>query len=235
VITLIGIGHVFDISQQVRNVILETKPQAVCVELDKYRYMALSAKTQGTDSPFIYQLLARFQKRIAGQYGVAVGNEMLTATDTARMIGAKVYLIDMDAQQLFKKMWHSMSFLSKLKFFFGSITSLFISKKRVESELKRFDENSEEYLKDIEEHFPVVSDHLIEQRNDFMARKVVNISKKYEDVAVFIGDGHVPGILKRLNKNEISTKVIRLRDLRKQGTFTSEADNKEVCYSFSST
>ncbi|HVO77440.1 MAG TPA: hypothetical protein VMS79_01075, partial [Methanomassiliicoccales archaeon] len=40
-ITLLGVGHVFNIKQQVRDVIVGQMPGAVGVELDQARYQAL--------------------------------------------------------------------------------------------------------------------------------------------------------------------------------------------------
>lgn len=100
-ITIVGIGHVFDISQQVREVILEKRPDVVCVELDPARYQALLQKERGGSVPLTYRILAKIQERIANEYGVDVGNEMLSAINAAGEVGAGVAFIDVNAQEFY--------------------------------------------------------------------------------------------------------------------------------------
>ena len=40
-ITIIGVGHVFQLSENIRSVIRERRPEVVCIELDQARYRAL--------------------------------------------------------------------------------------------------------------------------------------------------------------------------------------------------
>jgi len=57
-ITLIGVGHVFDLKTQVRGVIVNKKPQVVCLELDRGRFEAMVAKGHTGAAPFSYRLLS---------------------------------------------------------------------------------------------------------------------------------------------------------------------------------
>ena len=50
-IVLIGVGHVFNISAQVRSIIEAERPDAVCVELDPPRYQALVEPTIASTCP----------------------------------------------------------------------------------------------------------------------------------------------------------------------------------------
>ena len=69
-ITLIGTGHVFDLSSALLAVFDEKKPDVICVELDRRRYNALLMKRNHPESykhaekklPVVYKLLARFQE-----------------------------------------------------------------------------------------------------------------------------------------------------------------------------
>ncbi len=44
-ITLLGVGHVFDIGRSIRSEILARRPKVVALELDAIRYQALLSRT----------------------------------------------------------------------------------------------------------------------------------------------------------------------------------------------
>jgi len=158
-IILIGTGHVFDLSNAINRVFDKKLPDVVCVELDKQRYNAIMIKQNNPDAfkqsrrnlPFIYRLLARFQDNMASEYGVSAGDEMLAAINYARSHQIPVEFIDMNAQQLFTKMWRSMPFIEKFRLLFSGFGGLFVSKKRVEEELKNFQNDFDSYIEKIGE------------------------------------------------------------------------------------
>src|SRR5687767_7647561 len=114
-ITLVGTGHVFDIRARVREEIRRRAPSVVGIELDGPRYHALRNRhTQDRrKAPFFYRLMADFQTRIANEYGVEAGDEMLAAADEARELGVPLALIDADAQQTFQRLLREMRFGEK--------------------------------------------------------------------------------------------------------------------------
>ena len=141
-ITLLGVGHVFDIKHNVEELIMTRQPSLVCVELDKARYYALlSREPRGENAPLVYTLLAKFQENIADKYDVKVGEEMLAAVNSAKKIGASLAFIDIQADQAFQNIWSKMSFQEKIKLLVGAGAGLFVRKKRIEKELKSFEQN----------------------------------------------------------------------------------------------
>ena len=87
-ITLLGVGHVFDIGRSIRSEILARHPKVVALELDPVRYHALMSRTPRARGISPLALLAQFQIRIARQYGVEVGDEMVAAARAAQEIGS---------------------------------------------------------------------------------------------------------------------------------------------------
>ena len=224
-ITLIGVGHVFDIENQVRRAIERRRPSVVCVELDRARYHALVSEATGrSGGPLIYNSLAFFQKFIARKYGADVGREMIAAIASARRIGAEVAFIDMDAAEVFQRFWQGMTFEEKVKMVVGLMSSFFVRKKSVEREIERFEEDSGAYLEAFGEEFPSVKRILIDDRNAHMARAIEKISETHANVVAVIGDGHVEGVRDLLGQREVD--VVRLRELR------SEPSTGDVTYSF---
>ena len=221
-IILIGTGHVFDLSQAIVDIFEEKHPETICVELDKQRYHALMMKRNDPESykaaekniPIIYKLLARFQDSMAKEYGVKAGDEMLAAITYAQSHQLPLAFIDMNAQQLFTNMLHSMPLTEKLKLFLSGFGGFFISKKRVEGELEKIEGDFDKYITQIGEKFPTIKRVLIDERNAHMVKKLKMINEEHEKVIACIGDGHVPGISKLLTEEKIDHEMIRLKELR---------------------
>ena len=55
-ITLIGVGHVFAISRQVKEIIRVKRPDVVCIELDSARFASLQERTRTGRVPIQYSL-----------------------------------------------------------------------------------------------------------------------------------------------------------------------------------
>jgi pheromone shutdown protein TraB len=213
-ITLIGVGHVFDISRSLENAIVSRNPSVVCVELDPARYQALYAKGKERELPFIYMMLARFQEKIAKKYGTEVGSEMITAIETAKTINAKLAFIDMEASKIISEFWRTMTFSERVKLFFALATSIFVRKKRIEKELERFEANDEYYLESFGREFPTAKTILIDDRNVYMAESIMKLSENYENIVAVVGDGHVEGIKRLLQTPDVET--VRLSELRQK-------------------
>lgn len=215
-ITLVGVGHVFVISEQVRAMILSRHPEVVCLELDPARYSALLNREKGRGGrvPVQYMLLARIQRRMASKFGSEAGAEMLAAASAAREIGAKVALIDMDAAKVFGKLWKVMTLREKVELMFGSLVGLVASKERVEEEMARYEEQDVEYLETLGADFPSVKRVLIDDRNKYMAARIVSIASQHENVLAVVGDGHMQGIVDALGDRPV--EAVRLKELRRQ-------------------
>jgi len=211
-ITLIGVGHVFAISENVKQIIRSRRPEVVCIELDPSRYYALMQKDTQRKVPLQYLVLARIQKRIAGKFGTEIGDEMLAAASAAGEIGAKLALIDMDAQRIFAELWRKMSLKEKVGLFVGAFMGLFASKEKLEKEVDSYQENDAMYIEKMGEEFPSVKEVLIDERNRFMASKVTSLATTHGNIVVVIGDGHVPGMMEQLKAQQV--EVIRLKELR---------------------
>lgn len=220
-ITLIGTGHVFNLSSAILKIFDEKNPDVVCVELDRNRYNALmmkitnpeAYKEAGKNLPLLYKLLARFQDSMAKEYGVTAGDEMLTAINYAQSRQLPVEFIDMDAQTLFPRMLKAMPASEKLKLMLTGFGGFFISRKRVEKELSNIEKDFDKYIEQIGEKFPTIKRVLIDERNMHMVQRLIELSGQHERVVAVMGDGHVPGISKLLTERNIAFDTIRLSSL----------------------
>lgn len=211
-ITLVGVGHVFDLRRQIRDVIQGRRPRVVGLELDRVRWTALQSREQRGGAPLVYRLLSFFQSRIADQYGGRVGEEMLAAADAAKEVGAEVALIDKDSGRVFEEMWGGMPFEERVRLVVSTLAGIFVTKRRVESELKKFQDDSETYLRQVGEQFPHIKRVLVDDRNDHMANALRELHARQSPIVAVVGDGHVDGL--RAALADLPVEVIRLRELR---------------------
>ncbi len=236
-ITIIGAAHVFDISERIEKEIRMREPSVVAVELDRDRYQALRSGQKGGDVPLIYRLLQLVQQRIAKKFGVQVGEEMLTAVDTAKQINAKTAFIDLPAQIVLNRLMNDISLKEKVMLFAGGIIGLFTSKERIEKEMDSYystDGNPEGgFMTNLGSQMPAITRILIDDRNRFMAKNLKELEDRFGSVLAVVGDGHVPGLKRELIGREL--EIIRLQDIQKGKEEIQEdkrvEDNTEISFS----
>ncbi len=211
-ITLLGVGHVFDLSGAVREAVVSARPSIVAVELDPVRYQALVAGAVRPGSG-VYGLLGRAQRRLARQYGTIAGGEMLTAIEAARSVGARVAFIDMDSATAVGRMFSQMSLKEKVRFALSAIAALFVRRRTVDREVAAYQADPVGFLDELGRRYPSVKRVLLDERNDHMARALRELEASSGDVIAVVGEGHVEGLSTGLSDRPL--RVVRLQDLRR--------------------
>ena len=210
-ITILGVGHVFDLGPAVRAVVEQVRPGTVAVELDEARYRALVAGG-GRRGPGAYGLLGAAQMRLARQYGVRPGGEMLAAVEAARAVGARVALIDMDSRQVVRRMLSAMGTGEKVRFFFSAVAALFIRRSSIDRNVAAYEANPDVFLDELGRDFPSVKRVLLEERDAHMARQLRELEATADEVVAVVGEGHVGGLGAALADRPV--RVVRLQELR---------------------
>ena len=223
-ITLIGTGHVFDLNNQIRNIILKKHPDLIALELDKGRYAALIQKDVDEKREGLYGKMAATQEKIAGMYGVSVGSEMLTSVNVAKELGIRIAFIDMPAESIQKRLQDALTKKEKLRISMGILQGIFIRKKKIEKEIKKFEKNEIEYMNYMKEKFPSLMNFLLDEREEYMSKKILELKKRFDNILVFVGDAHIDGLKKRLNTD---LEIIRLKELR-----NISFDNSDITLSY---
>jgi len=174
---------------------------------------------------------------LAKSYGSAVGDEMLAAAEAAREAGVPYELIDMDSQAFFGNWMRRMSRRERAKLFLSVLGGLFTSRRRVEKELQEYYNNEEAFVEELARHFPATKTALIDERNAYMARGIVQAKRAGPTVVAVIGEGHVAGIrseLIRLGERPEDIRVVSLQDLQGPSPLPTRAEGgSNVEYSFS--
>lgn len=229
-IILVGTAHVSDKSiAEVNEVINKEKPDIVAVELDKGRYNALRGEEETREinikellsgGKFYYfllhWLLAYVQKKIGADTGVKPGAEMLSAIEKAEESGARVALIDRDIQITLGRFWNKMSFFEKLKLF-GSLigATLGFGTEDIDIDTVTNEDVVTQLISELRKMAPSAASVLLDERDAFMAKNLLDISKDGRVVAV-IGAGHREGIQRYLDNPESIPPIEELTTIPKK-------------------
>ena len=210
-LTLLGVGHVFDLAPSIREAIQRRAPKVVALELDPARFAFLMNRPPQAVRLSVFGMLAQFQARIAEQYGVQVGDEMVAAAKIAREMGCELALIDQDSRVTLARAWQSMSFAERVRLVVFAVSGLFVRRKRVEAELDRFYQDERGYIEQFAKELPTVKRVLIDERDAHMADALRQLHAAKGEVVAVVGDGHVDGLRNLLQDTPLD--VVRLREL----------------------
>ncbi len=222
---IVGTAHVSPKSiEEVERTIDVVRPEAVAVELDYRRLMALRGERQeipvvdvikrGEAHVLLFQiLLSYFQRKVGEEYGVKPGEEMLAAIRKAEEIGADILLIDRDITVTFKRFWKNLSLKEKLKIVYSLLKSLFEEEEIDVDEMLKEDV-LELLVKEFRDIAPSAAKVLIDERDAYMAANLLEASKRYSSVVAVVGAGHRKGIEKYLSNPSSIPPVEELLDVR---------------------
>ncbi len=201
--------------ENAREIVLETKPDVVAVELDRTRYKQLSEPaenmqedippiTQGDTIGNLMNQIALLEQSLGSITGAAAGTEMLAAIEVGREIGAKIALIDRPIEVTAQSLMHIP--LDEIYKLMGTIPG---AAKEVENELGveklmsmlKEDGAVGDLMISFKEEFPNISRVLIEERDEYIASALKSILDDVEGkVVAVLGAGHIDGVRKLLNK-----------------------------------
>lgn len=215
-IILIGTAHVSKLSaEQVKEVIETEKPDSVCVELDEQRYKSIMdgnkwkemdifkvIKEKKATLLLMNLLISSFQKRIAKQFGIKPGQEMIQGIESAKELGADLVLADRNIQITFARIWHGVGLWGKAKLLLQIIFSIFNNESVSEEELEKLKSQDmlNAMLADFTVSFPKLKVPLIDERDKYLAQKIKEAPGN--KVVAVLGAAHVPGIKVEINKEQ---------------------------------
>ncbi|UNC90985.1 TraB/GumN family protein [Candidatus Contubernalis alkalaceticus] len=211
---LIGTAHVSKKSaEQVKEVIEAERPDCVCIELDKQRYQTVMdrdrwkkmdifkiIKEKKATLLLINLLISSFQKRLAKQFGIKPGQEMIQGIESAKEVGATLVLADRNIQVTFSRIWHGIGLWGKVKLMFSIFFSIFNDESFSEEELEKIKSQDmlDAMLNDFTEFFPKLKVPLIDERDQYLAQKIKEAPGS--KVVAVLGAAHVPGIKEEIKK-----------------------------------
>ncbi|WRP04559.1 TraB/GumN family protein [Rossellomorea aquimaris] len=218
---LIGTAHVSRQSaEQVKEVIEAEQPDTVCVELDEPRYQSIVEGDKWKDTD-IFQVIkdkkatlllmnlaiGSFQRRMAKQFGIKPGQEMIQGIESAKEIDAELVLADRNIQITFSRIWNSVGFSGKAKLMTQIIYSIFSNDTITEEELEKIKSQDmlDSMLNEFTQVFPKLKTPLIDERDQYLAQKIKDAPG--EKIVAVLGAAHVPGITKEIYKEHNLDKL----------------------------
>ncbi len=213
-IILIGTAHISKESiDEVSEVIRDSNPDMVCVELDEGRYASITQPENWQKLDIIKVLkegkgfllmanlvLSSFQRRLGNELGVKPGDEMRKAIELAKELNIPYSLCDREIQTTLRRAWARCGFWSKSKLLASLLSSAVTTEKLSEEELENLKKQNEldDMMGELSKFLPSVKETLIDERDQYLAAKIWASGGK-KSVAV-VGAGHMSGIKAHLEK-----------------------------------
>lgn len=210
---IIGTSHIAPESlAKVEKAIRELKPGIVAIELDKKRLFALLSKKQQSIGlsdikrvgfkGWLFALIGAWaERKLGAKVGVSPGAEMIKAVALAHEVGAKTALIDQDIEVTLKKFSKSLTWKERWTFI-ADIFKGVVLRKGVKFDLAKVPPQKliDELIEDVRKRYPSVYRVLVQERNEYMARKLFHIAKHYPEdtIVAVVGAGHEKEIARLL-------------------------------------
>ncbi|WP_324735372.1 TraB/GumN family protein [Thermococcus sp. SY098] len=215
-VKVIGTMHVSPESRErVRRVILEQKPHAIAIELDRRRFYAIQNPQKMTFNDavkygrkgIIQYILTKIEEKLGEEFGMSPGGEMREAINLAGLLGIPLYLIDEDINTITMKILKA-PFREKLLLLLeGLAVFIPLPLKREQTDVIM---DFKIMMNQFRRRYPYLYRVLLEERNEIMARNLIAIVdslkakgvKKPKVIAV-VGLGHKRGVERILNSHKV--------------------------------
>jgi len=203
---IIGTSHIANKSLEEVEVFIEReKPEIVALELDKGRLHGLLSGEKGNKvsiskygiKRYLFAKIGHYaEHKLGGKTGVKPGDEMKLAYELAQKNNSKIALIDQDIQITLKKL--KITWKEKWNFFVDIVKGVYnyvlgkppeisFDLRGVPSEML-----IEKMISHVRDRYPNLYIVLIEERNQYMAKKLFALMRTYPEAKILavVGAGH---------------------------------------------
>ncbi|MEK6950400.1 MAG: TraB/GumN family protein [Nanoarchaeota archaeon] len=232
---LIGTSHIAPQSiREIRKYLDQEKPDLVAVELDVQRAAALLQEEKRKVSlgqiihfgikGYLFAKLGQYlQQKLGKIVGVSPGAEMKAALELAKKQKLPVAFIDQPLAITLQRFSHSLTWKEKGRFVADLFAGLLFPQRQLKKlglsglgtgkvgphtwDLKKVPEPEllSGLMKELQRRYPNVYRVLVEERNKYMVRQLVNLLRKHpqKNILVVVGAGHKEGMEELLLKVEV--------------------------------
>jgi pheromone shutdown-related protein TraB len=219
-LTLLGTAHVSRTSaEEVSAMLAGGDFDAVAVELCPSRYRSLTQPDawgetdlfrvirQGRAGTLAAHLaVSAYQQRLADQLGIDPGAEMKAAIDAADRRDLPLWLIDREVGITLKRLLWGVPWLQRLALVGGLLTGFLSREKVTEDDIERLKEGDmlESTFGEFAEHSPRLYEHLVGERDRYMAARLrqETAGSGARHVLAVVGAGHLAGMAAELRREE---------------------------------
>ena len=229
---LLGTAHVATSSvEAVIENIENWKPEIVAVELCESRYKALTSdrrldkegllkviKEGKAPMVLLQSLLSAEQRKLGLDEGQQPGAELLAAVKAAEEAGLEVELVDRDIQTTLRRAWKNMRIKEKFGLFWALLSDEEPDEELSLNEMLEDKDLLSSLMEELRDVSPGAGRALIDERDEFIARKISNVRGKGKVLAV-LGAGHLEGVSKLLNSKleDSKERISTLSEIPKGG------------------
>ncbi len=204
--------------KMVERVIREEGPDCVAVELDINRFMAMESREAsnwqalrqlGPWTFLMFIVLKRVQSWLGRKVGIMPGSEMLRSVRVAEQEGVHVEFIDRDIGLTLQRM-NGVSWREKAKlifFLFRGLTLDSVMARAGRGRVVRLDLNRvppreliEGVMGILRKEFPGIYRALVAERDAYMARRLTDLSGRFERIVAVVGAAHATGLRRILGR-----------------------------------
>ncbi|UJL46363.1 TraB/GumN family protein [Virgibacillus sp. NKC19-16] len=212
---LIGTAHVSKTSaEEVKEVIEAENPDSVCIELDQGRYNSIVEGNKWKDMDIFKVIrekkatlllmnlaISSFQNRMAKQFGISPGQEMIQGIDSAKETGADLVLADRNIQTTFSRVWRNIGLKGKALLLMQVIGGIFSKETISEADLEKMksEDTLNAMLHEFTQSFPRLKKPLIDERDQFLSQKIKEAPGN--KIVAVLGAAHVPGIKEEIHND----------------------------------
>ncbi|MBY7145115.1 TraB/GumN family protein [Virgibacillus sp. NKC19-3] len=212
---LIGTAHVSKTSaEQVKEVIEAENPDSVCIELDQGRYNSIVEGNKWKDMDIFKVIrekkatlllmnlaISSFQNRMAKQFGINPGQEMIQGIESAKETDAELVLADRNIQTTFSRVWRNIGLKGKALLLMQVVGGIFSKESISEADLEQMksEDTLNAMLHEFTESFPRLKKPLIDERDQFLSQKIKEAPGN--KVVAILGAAHVPGIKQEIHND----------------------------------
>ncbi|WP_134670021.1 TraB/GumN family protein [Halorussus marinus] len=211
-VRVVGTAHVSaDSVAEVREVVETDRPDVVAVELDEGRYRQMQGEVADDIEPsdllggntvfqFIaYWMLSYVQTRMGDQFDIEPGADMEAAIEAAERVGSEVALVDRDIQTTIQRFWARLSFTEKLRMVWELCLAMIGFGGGEEAEEFDVEELTDgdvvtAMMEEFRQFSPGGAEALIDERDAFIAHRLVALREAGHEVVAVVGAGHQQGI-----------------------------------------
>lgn len=214
-VTIVGTAHISKESvDEVQETIEEVRPDLVGVELDESRYSSLKEESGWRDMDIVEAirdgkgplllinlLLSIYQRRMGLEQGVKPGTELMAGIEKAEELGIEYKLLDREISETFSRMLSELTFWEKAKL----AASIFTAEEEIEVEDLKEDNMLNTLIKELEEEFPTIKRVFLDERNEYMAEKL--LEEDFNHAVIVVGAAHAEGLKECLEEKKTYSEV----------------------------
>jgi len=210
-VRVVGTAHVSaDSVAEVREVVEADRPDVVAVELDEGRYRQMQGEVADDIEPsdllggntvfqFIaYWMLSYVQTRMGDRFDIEPGADMQAAIEAAERVGSEVALVDRDIQTTIQRFWARLSFTEKLRMMWELCLAMvgFGGGEGEEFDVEELTDGDvvTAMMEEFRQFSPGGAEALIDERDAFIAHRLVALREAGHEVVAVVGAGHQQGI-----------------------------------------